>query len=148
MKKYYLEVEAPNEIVKLEINHSVTNKENENIQVILSTKIQGKENTFKATSTEAALILLSKSLPKKWRIKSCLSCRFGHFCPCGDYDNELFCVTDFNPKNPRDIWHVTTDNKERKKRCRTLFECCENHQEESKDYFTYSDYYYTMYGEK
>lgn len=79
-----------------------------------------------------------------WVIKSCISCRYGHFCPVGNYDNELFCVTDFDPKEPRDLWHVTENESERKKRSRTLFDCCEKYEEQSKDYFTYSDYYYEI----
>ena len=90
------------------------------------------------------IILLAKELPKTWKIKSCLSCRFGHFCPVGNGDNELFCVTDFAPKEPRDLWHVTENEIERKNRSRTLFDCCDHYKEQAEDYFTYSDYYYEV----
>ena len=87
---------------------------------------------------------LAKNLPEKWYIKSCVSCRYGHFCPVGNYDNELFCVTDFAPKEPRDLWHVTENEIERKNRSRTLFDCCDHYKEHAEDYFTYSDYYYEV----
>ena len=39
---------------------------------------------------------------------------------------------------------VTEDGGERKKRSRTLFECCEKYKQQTTDYFTYSDYYFEM----
>ena len=61
---------------------------------------------------------------------------------------EQTCVTEFEPKSPRDLWYVTEDDDERKNRSRTLFECCEHYKEQSKDYFTYSDYYFMINDEK
>lgn len=143
-KKYCLLIESPNGITELVISHTVVYKDEEDMKVIISTTIQGKICSYQCDTTEDALILLAKNLPESWYIKSCLSCRFGHFCPVGNRDNELFCVTDFEPKTPRDLWHVTEDDAERKSRSRTLFECCEHYREESEDYFTYSDYFYKM----
>lgn len=143
-KKYSLLVESPQGIIELVIDHTVVYKDEEAIKVIISTTIQGKEFSYQGDTTEDALILLAKNLPESWYIKSCLSCRFGHFCPVGNYDNELFCVTDFEPKAPCDLWHVTEDDTERKHRRRTLFECCKHYRKESEDYFNYSDYSYKM----
>ena len=143
-KKYYLPIQTPDGMVKLEINHTVVNRDDEDMQVTLSTTIQGKNCFYQTETTEEALILLAKNLPQKWYIKSCISCRYGHFCPVGNYDNELFCVTDFEPKAPSDLWHVTEDDGERKSRSRTLFECCEKYQQQTRDYFTYSDYYFEI----
>ena len=111
-KKYYLPVQTPDGMVKLEINHTVVNRDDEDMQVTLSTTIQGKNCFYQTETTEEALILLAKNLPQKWYIKSCISCRYGHFCPVGNYDNELFCVTDFEPKASSDLWHVTEDDGE------------------------------------
>lgn len=141
---YYLPVETPDGIIKLEISHTAINIGYEDMSVTLSTTIQGKNYTYQAEITEVALILLAKNLPENWHIKSCISCRHGHFCPTGNYDNELFCVTDFAPKERRDLWHVTEDQEERTNRSRTLFDCCGLYETQSKDYFTYNDYYYEV----
>lgn len=141
-------IETPKGIVELEIEHIVISENEEDMSVTLSTEIRGELRTYQTKTTEEALYLLAKDLPEKWNIKSCLSCRYGHFCPVGNWDNELFCVTEFEPKSPRDLWYVTEEDDERKNRSRTLFECCEHYKEQSKDYFTYSDYYFMINDEK
>lgn len=144
LKTYYLPIDTTDGMVVLEINQTVVNKDDEDMRVILSTIIQGETYIYQTVTTEEALIELAKSLPSKWHIKSCISCRYGHFCPVGNSDNELFCVTDFEPKEPRDLWHVTEDDIERENRSRTLFDCCEKYKQQTKDYFTYSDYYFEV----
>lgn len=144
IKTYYLSVETPIGTAELEVCHAVMNRDEDDMTVTVSTTIHGEMVAFQANTTENALIQLAKHLPIGWSIKSCLSCRYGHFCPVGDYDNELFCVTDFEPKEPRDLWHVTEDDEERTKRSRKLFDSCNQYAPQSKDYFTYSDYYYIM----
>ena len=143
-KIYCLPIKTPDGIVNLEINHTVVDKDDDDMSVTLSTTIQGESLSYQTETTEEALILLAKNLPEKWHIKSCISCRHGHFCPVGNFDNELFCVTDFAPKEPRDLWQVTENEGERKSRSRTLFDCCDHYQTQAEDYFTYSDYYYEV----
>ena len=143
-KIYYLPIETPNGIFKLEINHTVVNKDDEDMSVTISAIIKGTPVSYQTETTEKALILLAKNLPKNWYIKACISCRYGHFCPVGNFDNELFCVTDFAPKEPRDLWQVTENEGERKSRSRTLFDCCDHYKTQAEDYFTYSDYYYEV----
>ncbi len=143
-KIYYLPIKTPNRIVKLEIHHTVANKDDENMSVTISTIVQEENHSYQTETTEEALILLAKNLPEKWHIRSCISCRYGHFCPVGNSDNELFCITEFTPKEPRDLWHVTENEEERKTRSRTLFDCCDHYKEQAEDYFTYSDYYYEV----
>lgn len=142
-KIYCLPIKTQDGIIKLEINHTVVNKDDENMSVTISTTIQGIPVSYQTETTEEALILLAKNLPEKWHIESCISCRYGHFCPVGNSDNELFCVTDFAPKEPRDLWHVTEDEGEQK-RSRTLFDYCDHYKEQAEDYFTYSDYYFEV----
>lgn len=143
-KIYYLPVETPEGMIELEVAHKVVHKDDDGMRVNLLMAIRGEARSYRAATTEDALILLARDLPKGWRVKSCISCRFGHFCPVGNADNELFCVTDFVPKRPRDLWHVTEDEDERKNRSRTLFASCGQYQEQTKDYFTYSDFYSKM----
>ena len=88
-------------------------------------------------NTESIFEKLSKILNEKYKIHSCYTCRFGNFCPTGDRDNEIFCVNDFEPKCKADLYFVTEDSTERKKRSRTLFDVCEDYQPCSDDYYTY-----------
>lgn len=145
---YYLSVETTDGIAKLKVCHTVENQNEEDMTVTISTTIQDDVVVLQSDTTEDALIQLARRLPVGWRIKSCLSCRYGHFCPVGDYDNELFCVTDFEPKEPSDLWYVTENDEERAKRSRTLFDLCDKYVPQSKDYYTYSDYYLSMSDKK
>lgn len=142
---YYLAIETTEGPINIKINHTVIPIDEENVKVTLSTMVQGVLHSYESSSTENVLICLAKNLPETWHIKSCFSCRHGHFCPVGDFDNEIFCVTDFDPKTPPNLWNVTEDEKEREKRRRTLFDYCEHYKEQSKDYFTYNDYYHVMH---
>ncbi|MBR0536280.1 MAG: hypothetical protein IIX14_07890 [Clostridia bacterium] len=89
-KTYSLPIKTPDGIIKLKINHTVVNKDDENMSVIISTTIQGTPVSCQTKTTEEALILLAKNLPEKWHINSCISCRFGHFCPVGNYVMNCF----------------------------------------------------------
>ena len=137
---YTLTVSTPDGVIDLPIQHRVVNENDDNMQTTISVMIEGHEMRFDAETTEDVLIKLAKKLPIGWNIKSCLSCRYGHFCPVGNADNELFCVTEFEPKEISDLWQVTEDDAERNKRSRNLFHLCEQYLPQASDYFTYSDY--------
>ena len=87
--------------------------------------------------TESIFMKLSKILNGKYEIHSCYTCKYGNFCPLGDKDNEIFCVSDFAPKIKSDLFFLYEDIEERKKRRRTLFNVCEDFQLCSDDYYTY-----------
>ena len=140
-KENLLPIETTEGMINLKVEHTIIPQDDENKKVLLSAMVQGVLHSYEADTTEQVLLALAKNLPEGWRIKSCLSCRYGNFCPVGNDDNELFCVTDFEPKSPRDLWYFTEDEDERKRRRRTLFDCCEKYVEQSEDYFTYSDYH-------
>ena len=118
----------------------VVNENDDSMLVTISVTFKGHEMRFNAETTEAALINFAKDLPVGWSIKSCLSCRYGHFCPVGNADNELFCVTEFKPKEVSNLWQVTEGCDERKQRSRNLFHLCEQYLPQASDYLTYSDY--------
>lgn len=141
---YTLTICTPSGIIDVPIQHKVVEEDDGNIQTTISVTMQEREMLYDAGTTEEALIKFAKSLPAGWDIKSCLSCRYGHFCPVGDADNELFCVTEFEPKKISDLWHVTEDDEERKKRSRNLFYLCDQYMAQTSGYFTYSDYYSEM----
>ena len=141
---YTLPINTPDGLINIAVRHRVIDENDENMRTTISVVIQGQEQCFDAETTEEVLIKFAKSLPSGWSIKSCLSCRYGHFCPVGNYDNELFCVTEFEPKGISDLWHVTEDDEERKQRSRNLFHLCDQYAPQASDYFTYSDYYFEL----
>lgn len=140
---YELPITTPNGDTSISVQHTVINENDEAIQATISVILQGQKRSFTALTTAEALMEFAKYLPSGWSIKSCLSCRYGHFCPVGNADNELFCVTEFEPKEISDLWHVTEDDDERQKRSRTLFFRCDHYRPQSNDYFTYSDFFLT-----
>ena len=97
----------------------------------------GKRIAVTGDSTENTLCRLNQILGDNWKIHSCYTCRYGHFCPLGDLDNEIFCITDFEPKSKEDLLKVTENPTERAKRLRTLFDVCADFQPCSEQYFTY-----------
>jgi len=106
-KTYFLSVETPDGVTELEIYHTVENQNDEDMTVSILTTIQDEKVVFQSDTTEDVLIQLAKSLPEGWNIKSCLSCRCGHFCPVGDCDNELFCVICMY-HNQKNTSHIAT----------------------------------------
>lgn len=98
------------------------------------------------SSMEYALLKLTKQLPGHITLKSCLTCRHGNFCPIGDDDNEIFCVNDFEPKQKSDLYFITEDEDERKRRQKSLFDFCHDYKPMQQGYFTYNDYYYQFFG--
>lgn len=137
---YILSLSTPEGVIAVPLWHRVVNENDDNMWTTISVVIQEQELHFDAETTKDVLIKLAHFLPSGWRIMSCLSCRYGHFCPVGNADNELFCVTEFEPKMISDLWHVTEDDAERKQRSRNLFHLCDQYVPQSSDFFTYSDY--------
>ncbi len=120
--------------------------EDDDLKVKLSSEINGRMIQLEGDNTEYLLYRLSKMLPDGWTIKCCLSCRHGNFCPVGDYDNEIFCVSDFEPKQKSDLYEVTENENERMRRSRNLFHVCGKYVHQSADYYTYSSYLHEVHG--
>ncbi len=139
-KTYHLPIETNDGVIALEVEHKTIPQYDGHVRITLSAMVQGILHSYESDSTEKVLLAFAKNLPKGWKIKSCISCRYGHFCPVGDNDNELFCITEFEARNPRDLWNITEDENERSKRRRTLLDSCEKYKEQSDEYYTYSDY--------
>jgi hypothetical protein len=107
----------------------------------VSTTIDGKFYTAQSyASTEDAIIKLQNELPKNIKIICCQSCIHGNFCVTGDYDDEIFCLSDFEPKLIDDILHVTENKEEREKRSRNLLYCCKQYKQITNDMYSYNDW--------
>ncbi len=133
----HLHLSTPNGVLQTEI-HRILPEDADDGPVILTAPALGL--SFRAETTEDALILLEKNLPHGWHIRACLSCRYGNFCPTGNEDNEIFCVTDFTPRNPRDLWPITEDEAQRQNRRRTLFHHCSHYAPLTGGYYTYNSF--------
>ena len=141
---FLLPVDTPEGMTEVQVSQMVTQTDGKNMRVTLSMEMQGTPAIWQADTTEEAFIRLAKSLPEDWHIRSCISCRFGQFCPVGDADNELFCVKEFEPRSPLDLLPIMQDNFQRKIRRRTLFDTCEDYRVQNGTYRTYGDYFARM----
>ena len=106
--------------------------------------LQGNALCGEGWNMEKALIALAKALPEGYALRCCLSCRHGNFCPCGDGDDELFCLSDIRPQGKADVFFPTSDDTEREKRRRSLFFLCPDYAPQEEGYFTYSSFLYEM----
>jgi hypothetical protein len=91
-------------------------------------------------NTEYAVIALQKLLPKNVEIICCQSCAHGHFCPVGDQDDEIFCITDFEPKRKEDIIDAIVDGHKWEKRSRHLLHVCAQYERITDEKYSYNDW--------
>ena len=91
-------------------------------------------------STANAVIALQNTLPENVKIICCQSCIHGNFCAVGNYDDEIFCLSDIEVKTIDDMLQPTEDHEERSKRSRTLLYVCDMYQEITDDKFSYNDW--------
>lgn len=140
----FLTIKTPEGMLIVPVYRKVVNENDEHMWTTMSVSIRGKEMSFDAETTAEVLFKFAKSLPDDWYIHTCLSCRYGHFCPIGNVDNELFCVTEFEPKRKSDLYFVTEDEDERSKRSRNFFQICDKYLPQVHEYFTYNDYLLEM----
>ena len=136
-KEYTLCLDTPEGIKKTLALHKVVIREDVLQCATVTLRVDGAAYVGHGDDTEYALYDLANHLPQGCTLRCCLTCRHGHFCPVGDADNELFCVTDFEPKVKSDLYHVTEDERERAKRSRPLFHLCEAFEPVSEAYYTY-----------
>lgn len=113
--------------------------ENIHYEVILENKIVVSEAS---DVTELAIINLQKVLPSNISIACCQSCRYGNFCPYGDYDNEVFCLKDMKPNDKNEVCDFFTENQDSLGSMRRkLLDFCKDYKPIShNEYFTYNDW--------
>ena len=104
--------------------------------------IKGKRFISKAADvTEYGIKNLQKSLPETIKIVSCQTCRYGHFNPYGDNDNEIFCLKDIQPHNLVELREIFSTGADLENRKRHLLDYCSKYRPISlKDCFTYNDW--------
>ncbi len=90
---------------------------------------------------EYAILNLISQFPDTIKLKACMTCRHGNFCPIGDNEDEIFCMKDIVPKQKSDLFYYTEDDKERADRVRKLLYVCDDYKPMEKDFYTYNDYY-------
>ena len=119
----------------------------DSVNVRISVTIDGKTYTVESSeSTESAIVSLQNKLPQNIKILCCQSCIHGNFCAVGDKDNEIFCISDFEPESVDDIFYATEDDNEREKRSRSLLDYCDQHQKITDDRYSYNDWKYMIKG--
>jgi hypothetical protein len=143
---YSLTVDTPEGGKRIDVRHRFTEYEDGSVEAELTADMGGREIHIKDSDTEYLLYRLAKMLPEGWTLRCCLSCRHGNFCPVGDADNEIFCVSDFEPKQKSDLFDVTEDENECMKRSRNLFHVCGKYVHQTAEYYTYSSYLYEVHG--
>lgn len=125
---------------------SVEKSENpdDSVHVRLSVVIGGKRYTAESQeSTECAVAALQNALPRNTAIICCQSCVHGNFCAVGNDDDEIFCLSDFEPHTVEDIFHATEDEEERSARSRKLLYVCDRYEEIKEERFSYNDWKYS-----
>lgn len=134
IENYSLQLKAADkiQIVNVEYQHDEDND-------ISIAKVFLDNETIEISDCDTEMIFrkLSELLKNKYEIYSCFTCRYGHFCPYGDCDNEIFCVNDFDPKCKNDLLPIMQNSEELSLRLRTLFDICDKHKPCSADYWTY-----------
>lgn len=119
----------------------------DSIDAGISVEIQGELYVAKSfESTESAMINLQNKLPQNVKIICCQSCIHGNFCPVGNFDDEIFCTSDFEPKMAEDIFRATENDEERRKRSRNLLYVCGRYEKITDDKYSYNDWKYMIKG--
>lgn len=139
-REYPLSLNTPEGTITARALHKVVIRDDELQCATVTLQLGDTKYMGHGSDTEYALYDLANHLPQGCTLRCCLSCRHGHFCPVGDADNEVFCVTDFEPQEKSDLYHVTEDVQERAARSRTLFHICEGWQAQSREHYSYSSY--------
>jgi hypothetical protein len=83
---------------------------------------------------------LQKSLPEGVKIKCCLSCRHGNFCPYGNKNDEIYCLKNDSPKNKLDVCDLLNGDKDLTAKRKDVSFICPDYREASEGHYAYNDY--------
>ena len=93
---------------------------------------------------EEAFAALQRGLPEGVKVKCCLTCRHGNFCPFGNKSGEIFCLKTFAPKNKSDVCDFMNNDEVYYAGSRFISDFCSDYKEQSEDYYSYNDYLYCL----
>ncbi len=93
---------------------------------------------------EAAFASLQRSLPEGVKIKCCLTCAHGNFCPYGNKSGEIFCLKNDKPKNKLDVCDLLNGTKDLDETRKELSFVCTDYREASEDHYAYNDYLHCL----
>ena len=93
---------------------------------------------------EAAFASLQRSLPEGVKIKCCLTCAHGNFCPYGNKSGEIFCLKNDKPKNKLDVCDLLNGGKDLDEKRKEISFVCPDFKEQSEDHYTYNDYLHCL----
>jgi hypothetical protein len=104
--------------------------------------LDGKNYWSDATchTWEEAFSSLQKSLPEGVKIKCCLSCRHGNFCPYGNKNDEIYCLKNDSPKNKLDVCDLLNGDKDLTAKRKDVSFICPDYREASEGHYAYNDY--------
>ena len=89
---------------------------------------------------EEAFASLQKSLPEGVKIKCCLSCRHGNFCPYGNKNDEIYCLKNDSPKNKLDVCDLLNGDKDLTAKRKDVSFICPDYREAIEGHYAYNDY--------
>ena len=93
---------------------------------------------------EAAFASLQRSMPEGVKIKCCLTCAHGNFCPYGNKSGEIFCLKNDKPKNKLDVCDLLNGGKDLDEKRKEISFVCPDFKEQSEDHYTYNDYLHCL----
>jgi hypothetical protein len=93
---------------------------------------------------EDAFAALQKGLPEGVKIKCCLTCRHGNFCPYGNKSGEIFCLKNDKPKNKLDVCDLLNGGKDLDEKRKEIPFVCPDYREASEDHYAYNDYLHCL----
>ena len=144
--KQTLFLERDGQVQSIETDHTVTVTEDPNgwadIVCSIRFRLEGEERIVTDQSTEDCIQKIENILPDGWHVHTCASCGHGHYCPYGNADNEIICVTDFQPKEQSDLWPLFETEDFGHSRCRSLFHCCDSFTRPGSEEYWYNDFKY------
>ena len=93
---------------------------------------------------EEAFAALQRGLPEGVKVKCCLTCRHGNFCPYGNKSGEIFCLKNDKPKNKLDVCDLLNGDKDLNAKRKDISFVCPEYSEASEEHYAYNDYLYSL----
>lgn len=136
----YIHLNTIDGVQRIPCEYIIEEQADNNILITINTEIDNKQIHVEGFDTEEAIIKFANQLPKGYKLQACISCKHGNFCPFGDNDNEIFCLSDISPRDKNDVFSVLVNSNEQINRRKTLFHYCSNFSPQNSEYYTYNSF--------